>query len=99
MENVSLKLNSELARELERCMGAAHYSTKTEFIREAIREKLAKVREESAKEKAWGKLFAMRGAFKGKGKFETDEEWHNWRSNVFSKQLEKELSKKYGLKL
>lgn len=98
MKSVSLKLDSALAKEIGSAMKSAHYSTKTEFIREAIRDKLAGLREEQAKEKAWGALFAARGIFKDQGKFESDEEWHNWRSNVFSKQLEKKMAKKYGLK-
>ncbi len=98
MQSVSLKLDSALAKEIVACMRFGHYSTKTEFIREAIREKLAELKEKRAKQEAWQALFAARGIFKGKGRFKTDEEWHNWRSNVFSKQLEKELAKKYGWK-
>ncbi len=98
MESVSLKLDDALAKEMNACMRFGHYSTKTEFIRESLRDKIARVREERKKEEAWERLFAMRGILKGKEKFKTDEEWHNWRSNVFSKQLEKELAKKYGWK-
>lgn len=98
MENVSLKLDRGLAREIEQCMKAAHYSTKTELIREAIRDKLSAWRQEQAKEKAWEKLFAMRGSLKGKGRFKSFDEWHNWRSNEGSRQLEDELMKKHGLK-
>ena len=54
--------------------------------------------EEDKKEKAWKALFAARGAFKGRLKFKNDKEWHDWRTTVYSKQLEKELVKKHGLK-
>lgn len=98
MEHVSLKLESAMAKQIEKVMRGFNYATKTEFIREAIRDKLKQLEEERKKEKAWQALFAARGILKGKGKFKTYEEWHNWRSNVYSKQLEKELVKKYGLK-
>ena len=42
-------------------------------------------KEEHVKKKAWEALFKARGALKGKSKFKTYDEWHEWRSNVFSK--------------
>ena len=69
MENVSLKLDPSIARQVEKAMHAHHYSTKTEFIRDAIRCKLQNLEQEKAKEKAWDALFAMRGALKGKSRF------------------------------
>ena len=98
MENVCIRMDSALARQIEKDMKEFNYSTKTEFIRDAIRGKIKELKEERQKEKAWEALFAARGSLKGKGKFKTDEEWHDWRSNVFSKKLEKEIREKYGLK-
>lgn len=98
MESICLRLDSALSKQIEKDMKEFKYSTKTEFIREAIRGKLRELKEERAKEKAWDALFAARGKLKGKSKFKTYEEWHDWRSNVYSKELEDELSKKYGLK-
>lgn len=98
MENLSIKLETAIARQIEKTMQEFNYSTKTEFVRDAIRTKLKELGEEKAKKKAWEALFAARGMLKGKGKFKTDEEWHDWRSNVFSKQLERELAEKYGWK-
>jgi metal-responsive CopG/Arc/MetJ family transcriptional regulator len=40
MQSISLKLEKGLANEIERVMKEHHYSTKTEFIREAIRKHL-----------------------------------------------------------
>ena len=74
------------------------YSTKTEFIRESIRDKLKALAEEREKKKAWQALYAARGIFKGKGKAKTDEEWHKWRAENSEKAV-KELAKKYGWKL
>lgn len=98
MENVSLKLESPIARQIEKDMREFNYSTKTEFIRESIRDKLKQLSEEREKKKAWQALYAARGIFKGKGKTKTDEEWYKWRAEN-SKKIVKELAKKHGWKL
>ena len=95
MENICLRLDSALARQIEKDMKEFKYSTKTEFIRESIRDKLKSNQSEREK-RGWEALFAARGALKGKSRFKTDEEWHNWRSNEGSKQLMKELGKKFA---
>ena len=98
MEHISIKLESVLARQMEKDMKDFKYSTKTEFIRDAIRSKVHALEEERSKKKAWDALFAARGIFKGKGKAKTDEEWHAWRKENSDK-LVKELAEKYGWKL
>ena len=40
MENLSLKLEGPMARQIRRDMKDFRYATKTEFIRDAIRDKL-----------------------------------------------------------
>jgi len=45
MENISLKLEKEFLKTLEALMKKHNYMTKTEFIREAIREKMKKLEE------------------------------------------------------
>jgi len=45
MENVSLKLEKNFLRAVEAIMKKHHYSTKTEFIRESIRDKIRKLEE------------------------------------------------------
>jgi len=97
MEYVSLRLESRILRQVEKALKEFNYSTKTEFIREAIRSKLKELKQEKAKEKAWKALFAARGIFKGKGKFESDEDFYKWRKE-YSEELAKELQKEYGLK-
>lgn len=93
METVSIKLESAMARQIEKDMKEFRYSTKTEFIRDSIRGKLKQNEEERAQKKAMDALVKWRGALKGKSRFKTEEEWHNWRSNEGSKQLMKELRK------
>ncbi len=95
MKSVSLKLDSRLAKEIGSAMRFGHYSTKTEFIREAIRDKILEVRAERAKEMAWEKLYDARGIFKDRAL--SDEEFYRKREE-FSKALEKRLKKKHGIK-
>lgn len=46
METISLKMEKDFLNKMEAAMKQANYATKTEFIREAIREKMQKQREE-----------------------------------------------------
>ncbi|MDO8647898.1 MAG: ribbon-helix-helix domain-containing protein [Candidatus Diapherotrites archaeon] len=75
MENICVRLDSALARQIEKDMQEFKYSTKTEFIRESIRDKLKQLAEERERKKGWRALYAARGIFKGKGKAKTDEEF------------------------
>lgn len=75
MEHVSIQLETAIARQIDKDIKEFNYSTKTEFIRESIRDKLKANEEERQKKKAWESLFAARGIFKGKGKAKTDEEF------------------------
>ena len=98
METVSVKLESPLVRKIEQSMKEFNYSTKTEFIRSSIREKLIKLDDERTKEIAWQHLFAARDALKGQGKFKTNQEFYNWRNNEGSKELMEYYEKKFDLK-
>ncbi|MFH1256902.1 MAG: ribbon-helix-helix domain-containing protein [Candidatus Diapherotrites archaeon] len=97
MENVSLKLEGGIAKQISEVMREFNYSTKTEFIRDAIRSKLKELEEKRRTDEAWDKLLSLKGAFKGKMRFKTYEEWHNWRSNEGSKELREHFEKKFGL--
>ncbi|MFW5852937.1 MAG: ribbon-helix-helix domain-containing protein [Nanoarchaeota archaeon] len=46
METITLRVDRDFAQEMEKAM-RPYYSTKTEFIREAIREKLKQIRKEN----------------------------------------------------
>ena len=52
MENISLKLEKDFLAMIEKIMKKHNYMTKTEFIREAIRDKIKKLEE---KERETGK--------------------------------------------
>ena len=45
MESISLKIEGNFLKALEKVMAKHHYSTKTEFIRESIRDKIRKLEE------------------------------------------------------
>ncbi len=97
MENLSLKLEGPMARQIRRDMKDFRYATKTEFIRDAIRDKLKLNEEERKKSGAWEALFAARGIFKGKGKAKTDEEFRELTEKAgeeFIEMFEKKFAQK-----
>lgn len=48
MEAISLKLENEFLKDIEKSMKKHRYTTKTEFIREAIRDKIKDLEREEA---------------------------------------------------
>ena len=84
MESITIKVEERLAKEIGRAMKSG-YSTKTEFIREAIREKINSV----DKDIAWKKLMNFRSNTKT-----SDRKLHKIRDEVF-----REYAKKFGVKL
>lgn len=86
MEAVSLKLDDSFLHDIESIMKKHRYTTKTEFIREAIRDKISDLE----KEDVIKKLAVLKGSLKGKGKLSDDE---------VGKLAEVEIAKKFGLKL
>ena len=76
MENISLKIEGNFAKEIGRVIKKNLYSTKTEFIREAIRDKIKELEEQEMLKKA-KKLF---GSSKRKT---TDKELHKAREKAF----------------
>ncbi len=85
MEVISLKLEGNLLREIDAKLVKHRYSTRTEFIRDAIRRKLSELEKEQLL-KAVAKLH-------GSSKRRTsDKALHAAGEKVF-----RELEKKYGL--
>lgn len=76
METVSLKLGESFVGDMEKIMQRHRYTTKTEFIREAIREKMHSLEKEEALLRA-RKLY---GASKRKT---TDAQLHKAREKAF----------------
>ena len=85
MESISLKLEGNFLRDIERIMKKHRYSTKTEFIREAIRDKINGIE----KQETLRKIDEVFGSSKRKT---TDEELHKSRKKAVEM-----LEKKFGL--
>jgi len=83
MEAVSLKLEDAFLRDIEKSMRRHRYTTKTEFIREAIRDKI----KDLEKEEALIRLKKLYGSSKRKT---TDEQLHKAGEEAFE-ELAKEL--------
>lgn len=83
MKAISLKLESKFLHDIEKVMKKNRYTTKTEFIREAIRDKI----KDLEKEEALMRLEKVYGASKRKT---TDEELHRAGEKAFE-ELDKEL--------
>ncbi len=86
METVTIKMEDSLAKTIEKKMKVHHYTTKTEFIREAIRDKITDLE----KAEALARLEKMYGAGKGRHNI-SDEDIHKAREKAV-KEIEKELS-------
>ncbi len=87
MEAVCIKMNDKVMEEMESCIEEENYSTKTEFIREAVREKIKAIR----KERALRLLEANLGAAKTKVS--------DRRHREIREQVGREYAKKYGTEL
>ena len=83
MESVSLKLEGEFLKDIENTMKKHRYTTKTEFIREAIRDKIRDLE----KEELILRAKALYGSSKRKT---TDAQLHTAREKAFE-ELDKEL--------
>lgn len=80
METVCIKLEEQIAREIDVAMKKHRYVTKTEFFREAIRDKLNDFEREDA-------LKALFGSMKGKV---TSTKLHEIRDKVFDSLLKQD---------
>ncbi|MBU2637417.1 MAG: ribbon-helix-helix domain-containing protein [Nanoarchaeota archaeon] len=87
MEAICVKLDKGIVKEINTIAKEFHYSTRTDFIREAIRSKI----EELQKKRALKNLEKYFGASKLKT---TDNEHERIRDEVA-----KEYAKKFGVKL
>ncbi len=86
METVSLKMDEGLLHEIDSKLEENRYSTRTEFIRDAIRIRLSNLE----KEKVIRKLAAFKGSLKGKAKMSEKEA---------SKKASSAIAKKFGINL
>ena len=85
MEVLNLKIEGKLLKEIDQNLEKYRYSTRSEFVREAIRDKLS----ELEKEELIKKLRQLRGSSKHKT---TDKELHRAGEKAFE-----ELEKRFKL--
>ena len=90
MKVVTLKMEESFLKSIEKAMKKNHYSTKTEFIREALRDKL----EQLDKEERIKQLSKVYGAGKEKYAHVKDKDLKRAR-----KKTEKEFAKKFNINL
>ncbi|GEM_PF-530694 len=83
MESISLKLENEFLNDIENIMKKHRYTTKTEFIREAIRDKIKDLEKEEL-------LLKARSLYGASNRKTTDEQLHKAREKAFE-ELEEEL--------
>lgn len=88
METISLKLDETMLQNVDKTLQKHNFSTRTEFIRDAIRDKLSELSRDELIEEFM--------KFRGKSKKKTsDEELKKIRAEV-SKELMEELDKKFS---
>lgn len=83
METISLKLEPEFLREIERIMKKNRYMTKTEFIRESVRDKIRELKKQETLKNV-EKLF-------GSSRHKTSDEGLHIAGEKAFKQLEKKF--------
>ena len=86
MESITIKVEKTFSQEIESAMKKYNYSTKTELIREALRDKLSDLE----KKDILHALDLLVGSSKKKSR---DEDIHSIRKRVFE-ELEKEFTPK-----
>jgi Arc/MetJ-type ribon-helix-helix transcriptional regulator len=89
METISVRFEENFVHDMEKVMKGHRYATKTEFIREAVREKI----KDLEKEEALLRLQKVYGAGAKKGRKITNEQIHKAGEEAF-----KEIAKKLGVK-
>ena len=87
METVTFKLQEDVLKKIDSVLKPLHFSNRTEFIRESVREKLNAIEKDIVLQH----LVAFKGAAKKKI---SDKDLHKIRDKVAS-----EYAKKFGIKL
>lgn len=83
MESISLKLENAFLKDIENIMKKHRYSTKTEFIREAIRDKIKDLEKEEL-------ILRAKSLYDASKRKTTDEHLHKAGEKAF-RELEHEL--------
>ncbi len=86
MEIVTFKIQEDIVKKIDHLLRPLNFNNRTEFIREAIREKL----NEAEKEKAILRLAELKGSLAGKSRMSAQKA---------SELASQDIAKKFGLKL
>jgi len=87
METITFKIQEDVVKKIDAVLKPLHFSNRTEFIRESVREKLNSIEKDFVLQQ----LVEFKGAAKKKV---SDKELHRIRGKVVS-----EYAKKFGVKL
>lgn len=87
MEIVTFKLQEDIAKKINQIIEPLHYNNKTEFIREAIREKINKIEKDL--------VMQTIEKFKGSAKISIDDR----QLHQIKKEAAKKYADKFGIKL
>jgi len=90
MEAVSVKFQEDVLKKMDKCIETHNFNSRTEFIREAVRDKLADLSQDE--------LIQEFLKFKGKGKVKTTDEENEITREIVGRELLADLKKRYNLK-
>ena len=87
MEAICVKLDENFLKNMDKTMKENNYTTRTEFIREALRDKLKELKDDPV-------IKALR-KFQGSAKVHVSDERHE----EIREQVGREIAEKFGIKL
>lgn len=88
MENVSVKFQEDVLKKIDISISQHNFNSRTEFIRDAVRDKLAELSKEDLMEEFL--------KFRGKAKKKTTHEENRKTRDIVSKELMAELDKRFS---
>jgi len=82
MGHMSIRLGEDLTGQVSRAIGEFHYTTKTDFVKDAIRHRLKELGLDKKRDEAWHKLLNTQEKVKGKKAYYAKELPHHARLNI-----------------
>ena len=89
MEGITIRFQEEVLKRIDQSIVEHNFNSRTEFIREAVRDKLAGLSREQAIEK----FLALRGKLKGRTRPEDDEKLKWEVSKEFGEELDRRFKR------
>lgn len=90
MEMVTLRFKENVLKKIDKTMSEHNFNSRTEFIREAVRDKLDELKREDLIKKFMN--------FRGKAKIKTTYEENRRTKEIVGKELLADLKKRFGIK-